>query len=150
MRLAVAFLMAWVCLNSAEAQAPKLDKRYGIEVDPENFSQKTPKDTLNSILKAVQMKKINYVVAHLADPAFVDKRVKEVHGGKFEEMVKETATQLMDSPDTLKQLRQFIKDGEWEEQDTTASAKLKDLKDRVFLRKLEDRWFLENRKAPAK
>jgi hypothetical protein len=126
----------------------KLDKRYGIEVDRENFPQSKPKETLESILKAIQMKKLDYVVAHLADPEFVDQRVKGVHGGKFESMVRETAAQLAEKPDTAKLFRRFIKEGKWEgggEKDSAASAKLDGIKDSIYLRKIDERWFLENR-----
>jgi hypothetical protein len=142
MRAAVILLIAGTL---AFAQGGK--KRYGIELDRENFPQDTPKETLESIIKAIQMKKIDYVVAHLADPAFVDQRVKEVHGGKFEEMVRETAVQLVDNPDTVKTFRRFLKEGKWEgEKGTEASAKVNGVKDTLYFRKIDDRWFLENRK----
>jgi hypothetical protein len=126
-------------------------KRYGVELDRENFPQDTPKETLESIMKAIQMKKIDYLVAHLADPAFVDQRIAEVHGGKFEEMVRETTTQLVDNPDTLRIFRRFLKEGKWEgEKGTAASAKVNGVKDTLYFRKIDDRWFLENRKkGPA-
>jgi len=125
-------------------------KRYGIELDRENFPQDTPKEVLESIMKAIQMKKVDYLVAHLADPAFVDQRVKEVHGGRFEDMVRETTAQLVDNPDTLKTFRRFLKEGKWEgEKGTAASARVTGVKDTLFFRKIDDRWFLENRKKGA-
>lgn len=122
----------------------KLDKRYGIEAETDAFSQKTPQKALESILKAVQLKKVDYVVAHLADPSWVDSRVQEVHGGNFADMVKETSAQLADNPDTVKMFRRFLKEGEWDEKSGT--VKLKDVKDGLYFKKVEERWFLENRK----
>src|SRR5262245_42266095 len=139
MRLAVAFLIGCACAAGAEAQ--ELGNRYGIEADTETYSQKTPKEALSSVIKAIQARKTEYLLAQLSDAAFVDMRVKDVHGGKFVEMVKETTTKLIDDPDTVQLLGRFLKEGEWEDGDEASSAKLKDVKDRVFFRKLEGRWF---------
>ncbi len=148
MRWAVAFLIGWLWMMGATAQ--ESGARYGIEPDLDNYPQKTPKVALESILKAIQIKKVDYLLAQLADPAFVDRRVKEVHGGKFEEMVKETTSKLIDDPETVPLLRRFLKEGEWEDGDDAVSAKLKDVKERLFFRKSGGRWFLENRKGTAK
>jgi hypothetical protein len=137
-------------VTTVESQEKKLNTRYEITVDQDAFSQKTPKEALTSVLKAIQAKKIDYLVAQLSDPAWVDQLIKEEHKGSFDGMVKEVTTKLLDDSDTVAQLRRFIKDGEWEDGEDTASAKLKDSKDRVFLRKLEGRWFLENRKEGKK
>jgi hypothetical protein len=143
MRAAILFLLAGTL---ACAQVP--NKRYGVELDRENFPQETPKEALDSIIKAIQMKKVDYLVAQLADPAFVDQRIKEHHGGKFEEMVRETTTNLVDKPETIKILRRFLKEGKWEgEKGTEAAAKVPGVKDALFLRKIDDRWFLENRNS---
>lgn len=139
MRAAVVLMIAGMF---AAGQGANLDKRYGIEVDRENFPQESPKEALDSIIKAIERKKLDYLVAHLADPAFVDQRVKGVHGGKFEEMVRETTTQLADNADTLKIFRRFFKEGKWE----GGSARVDGFKDGLYFRKVDDRWFLENRK----
>lgn len=151
MRLVVAVLLCWIGAAEMSAQVPnKLDKRYNVEVDKDTFSQRTPKQALESLLQAIQLKKLNYAVAQLVDPAWVDQRVKEVHGGEFAAMVKEVGTHLIDDPDTAKTLRRFVKDGEWTEEEGKATAKLKGSREQVFLQKLEGRWFLENRKKAEK
>jgi hypothetical protein len=130
------------------ACAQAANKRYGVELDRENFPQETPKEALDSIIKAIQMKKIDYLVAQLADPAFMDQYIKEHHGGKFDEMVRETTTHLVDKPETIKIFRRFLKEGKWEgEKGTEASARVPGVKDTLFLRKIDDRWFLENRNS---
>ena len=124
-------------------------RRYGIEATLRDYPQETVKETLASVLQAVERRRINYLLAHLVDPAFVDKRVKEVYGGDFEELVRETTAKLADNPAALKELQRFLKEGEWEGGETSASAKLKDVKDRqVFFRKIGRRWYLENRQKP--
>src|SRR5438552_14185099 len=143
--------MALVGVAGVAAQEPKEapPRRYGIEANLRDYPQETAKETLASVLQAVERRRINYLLAHLVDPAFVDKRVKEVYGGDFEELVRETTGKLADNPAALKELQRFLKEGEWEGGDTTASAKLKENKDRqVFFRKIGRRWFLENRQKP--
>src|SRR5262249_44517558 len=147
-RVACACLMGMVCLASVSAQAPKDTKpakRYGIEADLQIYPQATPKEAFASVLKAIDKKRLDYLLAQLADPVWVDERVKKL-GGDFAEVVKDAAAKLAEDPAALKLFRQFFREGEWEEMDTTASVKLKDVKERVYFRKVEGRWFLEDRK----
>jgi hypothetical protein len=123
--------------------------RYGIHPRLEDFPQSTAKEALASVLSALEQNQAAYVLAQLADPDFVDRRVKDVYGGRFDELVKETTTKLADNPNTIKDLRRFLMEGEWQGSEGSASAKLKDVKDRqVFLRKVGKRWYLENRQKP--
>ena len=135
------------------AQAPKKDakptKRYGIEPNVELYGQSTPKETLASVLKAIDTNRIPYLLAHLADPQWVDKRVQQVHNGNFEALVEETTQKLSHDRTSVKELRRFLSEGTWEVSDTIASAQLKDVKNRrAYLRKVGDRWFLESRQQP--
>ena len=141
----------WLGVVAVPAQPPQeaAPRRYGIEANLRDYPQETPKETLASVLRAIERRRINYLLAQLADPAFVDKRVKEIYGGEFEELVRETTHKLADNPAEVKQLQRFLKDGEWEGGETTASVNLKDVKDRqVFFRKIGQRWYLENRQKP--
>jgi hypothetical protein len=149
MRKVVAILVCVLIMETGvQAQKGKAPpKRYGIEADLEDYPQAAPKIALESVLKAIDNKKIDYLLAHLADPAWVDELVKTIHGGKFEGMVKETSDKFAKDPTLIKDLRRILKEGEWKEEDMAASACLKDAKDScVFLRKIEGRWFLEDRK----
>lgn len=146
-----ALCIVLLCLIGVSGQEAKEipPRRYGIEANLRDFPQETPKETLASVLRAIERGRINYLLAHLTDPGFVDKRVKEVYGGDFDELVRETTRKLADNPAAVKELGRFLKEGEWEGGDTTASAKLKDVKDRqVFFRKIGRRWYLENRQKP--
>lgn len=148
MRSAIPFLLALLAAVPALAQGQRLDDvppRYGIPFDNNNYPQATPKETLASVIKAMERRRINYVLAHLADPDYVEERVKKA-GGDFELVVREATAKLNDKPDTIKELTRYLKEGEWEANENQASAQLKDLRDRkVFLRKSGARWFLENR-----
>src|SRR5262245_55933096 len=53
-------------------------KRYGVTRDAKSYPQASAKEALASVLKAIRDRKFDYLVAHLADPAFVDDRVKRI------------------------------------------------------------------------
>lgn len=120
--------------------------RYNIDYDSNSYSQDSPKQTLASVLRALNERRVDYVLAQLSDPEFIDEQVARVYGGKFEELVKTVKVKFANDPDIIKNLIRFSKEGDWELGDTTASAKLKDLKEKIFFRKIESRWFFENKK----
>jgi hypothetical protein len=132
----------------AQDKAPPT-RRYGVEPNLRAFPQATPKETLASVLQAIEQRRFDYLLAQLTDPPFVDDRVQRA-GGKFDEVVNETRTKLQENPKAVTELRRFLKEGEWEGGDgNTASASLKDVKDRrVYFRKVDARWYLENRLKP--
>ncbi len=60
------------------AQAPQEPQtRYGMKARLKQYPQKTPKDTLKSVLTAIDNQDFAYLVAHLLDPKFVDDAVQE-------------------------------------------------------------------------
>lgn len=130
--------------SGAVAQEPSAT-RYTIDVNLDAYPQKTARECLESVLKSIDSRQVDYLVAQLADPQFVDVRVKELAGG-FKELVAETRSRMAEDPAAVKELRRFAKEGQWEESDGTATVRLKDVKTRaVFLRRVKDRWYLENR-----
>jgi len=151
MRVLLAVLIGLACGTAGPAgdgTEASLAKRYGIEADLSAYPQATPKDTLASVLKAIDARRIDYLVAQLADPDFVDRRVKDT-GGKFDDLVTEATARLVDDPASARQLRQLAKDGEWEVKEDRASVRAKDVKERgCYFRKEAGRWFLENRYKP--
>lgn len=146
-RLAAFCLIIGIGLGFAQ---DKISPRFNIDADTEQFSQKSPQDTLRSVLKAIDAKRVNYVLAHLADPAFVDQRVKDV-GNRFEVMVQETTKKLNADPESLREMRKFLTDGEWKEEGNAASASAKDVRGKlIYFKKIGNRWFLENRTVATK
>jgi hypothetical protein len=142
MRVILAGLVGLLCAGPLAAQEPA--KRFGVEADPKGFPQATPTEALASVLKAIDLKRPDYVLAHLADPAFVDSRVKSL-GGDFAALVEECAQKLVNDPGAARQLGRFLKEGEWAERDAAATVRLKDVGDRtVSFRKVEGRWVMEN------
>ncbi len=139
MRLVLTIVVLSTALVVHAADAPA--KRFGVEATPKSFPQATPKETLASILKAIDLKRPDYIVAHLADPQFVDQRVKET---SYDELLAETTARLVDDPGAAKQLRALLDKGIWVEEDATASASLKEREDRIAsFRKIDGRWFLQ-------
>lgn len=149
MRVGVSILLGLACtagMVAGEGEA-KPATRYGVEVDLKTYPQGAPKETLASVLKAADAGKFDYLAAQLADPSFIDDRVKGVFGGSFDEQVKDVHARL--DPSTLKLLHRFLDDGEWTTGDDKAAVRLKDLGDRaVFFRKIDGRWFMEHRSKP--
>jgi hypothetical protein len=149
MRLILAVLIGFLCANVMAADPAKADdsKRYGVEADLKTYPQSTPKETLASVLKAVENKRIDYVVAQLADPEFIDARIKRDFGGKFDEQVNDTRTKLDEA--NVKLLERFLKEGDWVGKDSPVIVLLKDVKDRaVTFVKIGDRWYMRNSDKP--
>jgi hypothetical protein len=127
----------------------KATTRYGVALDLAAYPQGTPKEALGSVLKAVENKRFDYLVAQLADPQFVDDRLKRLEGGRFGQRVEDTRARL--DPATVKQLRRFLQEGEWGAGDTEVVVKLKEVTSRcVYLKKIDGRWYLEHRNGPEK
>src|SRR5689334_11118955 len=103
MRFAFAPLLALACAAAALAgpEKPAAAARFGIEPDLKSYPQGTAKEALASVLKAVEAKSIDYLVAQLADPDWVDGRLKKTDGN-FKTLVKETSAKLLDDPGAAK------------------------------------------------
>jgi hypothetical protein len=151
------FLLAALVLSGPIAAQTSSGARYGFDVLESKYPQKSPETTLASAIKAIETKKFEYLMAQLADPVFVDKKIDEYKGlfkGKeesrtllaFERLGKETAKYFQDDPLLVKDLKRFAKDGMWKTEADKAVCTLKALPGRqVFMRKMKDRWFLENK-----
>ena len=125
------------------AVAQDKGERFGVAPDAKAYPQATPKEALESVIEAAEAKKVDYVVAQLADPEFIDDRVKQVYGGKFEEQVEDTRSRL--GPFALKQLKRFLDEGKWAVGKDQATVTLDGEKDRrVKLVKKGERWYLAN------
>jgi hypothetical protein len=148
MRLVLTALV--VLASSAALAADPPAKRFGVEPDSRTFAQTTPKEALASVLKAIESKRPDYIVAQLADPEFVDRRVKET---SYDELLAETTAKLVGDPGAAKQLNSFLEKGKWDEKGDDATVSLAEGNDRtVSFRKAGGRWFLKQpyRKPAAK
>ncbi|HVS37492.1 MAG TPA: hypothetical protein VMS17_18155 [Gemmataceae bacterium] len=144
MRVGAGLFLALVWAAGLWAADGAPSTRYGLEVDLKMYPQSTPKECLGSVLKAAESGRSDYLAAQLADPQFIDDRVKMLFGGDFRELVKDVQARL--DPAAVKQLHRFFSDGEWTADADAASVHLKDDDDRaVFFRKIDGRWYMENR-----
>lgn len=151
-----AMILGVLALAGQEGADPHA-KRFGYDVNESRYAQKSPEEALKSIIAAIESKKIDYLVAQLADPAFVDARIKEyikTQSGSddartfraFMRLVQETKDHFLEDPLLVKELKTFAKEGKWKTDEKNASASLKNLPDRqVFMRKIHNRWYLENK-----
>src|SRR5262249_44071087 len=145
MRVVLALLLGVACAAGLSAEEKEPAKRHGIAADLKTYPQDTPKEALASLLKAIEDKRIDYLMAQLADPELVDRRRKET-GGKFPDLVADATDKLVHDPGTAKRLQRYLKEGSWDIGDTQAVVTLKDDKERgVHLVKRDGRWFWENR-----
>ncbi len=132
-------------LLSLSADVPA---RYGVEADEKKYPQATAREALASALKAVTAKDFRYLVAHIAEPAFIDGRVKGVYAGKFDEQVDDTASRL--DALAVKQLMRLAKDGKWKEGEAEAVVTAEELPGRCArLVKKGGRWFLTHSFDPT-
>ncbi len=137
------FALVLAGLLSGDAPRTQEGPRFGVAPDLAAFPQARPEETLASVLKAIELKWWDYLAAQLADPAFIDQRVK-TFGGLFADQVDDLRARL--DPATVKLLHRFQKEGEWHRSDTETTLALKDLPDRIlFFRKIGARWYLEHR-----
>jgi hypothetical protein len=161
MRIAAVLLLGVFFVTHAGAKngKDKSNKRYLIALDTDTYPQDTPEKALDSVIKAMEDKKIDYLLAQLTDPQFVDRHVqrhaetlkleKESEVLKniaaFDAFVKEVTAHLTEDPTLIKDLKKIAK-GEWDRGDTVASVSAKDNKEkRAFFRKIGNRWYFENR-----
>jgi hypothetical protein len=160
MRLAATGLaLATLCaFADAQGEKKKTPFRFGFDVDEKTYPQKTPEETMGSIARAVDRQRVDYLLAQLADPLYVDYWVdrykadvtKGRDDGKrlvaFERLTRETIGYYQDDPLIVRDLRIFAKEGKWEEKDDLAIGSADKVPARkIFLRKIGERWFLENR-----
>jgi hypothetical protein len=131
---------AAIILLLPAADAPA--RRFGVEVELKTYPQSTPKEALASVLKAIETKHADYIVAQLADPEFVDRRVKET---SYDDLVAEATGKLINDPGAARQLRALLDKGTWGKvEGDTQSASLGEASDRIVsFRKAEGRWFLK-------
>ena len=156
-------MVALVLIVSARAEGQAGDKgkairRFGIDLDTKSFPQSNPKEALGSVVKAISDNRIDYLLAFLADPEFVDKHVAKYANqldpslkqaskvnAAFDRLVKETTENFLDDPSKVKELKRFLADGEWDE--GKSAFTLRNLKARsVFMKRLpNERWVLLDR-----
>lgn len=145
--------------QDGEKKAPPAPtRRFGMDVDETTFPQQTPAEAMKSIGTALDRKRFDYFLAHMADPAYVDYWVDRYKNdfpqGKesarallaFDRFVREKVQYYQNDPLIVKDLRAFARDAKWAEDANTAIGTVETIPARkVFLKKIGERWFLENK-----
>lgn len=85
-----------------------------------------------------------------ADPKGFDEAVRrEAARRAFRLVARDIRGTLDENPDNLKGLRRFLREGQITDAGDTASATLRDVRDRqVNFRKVDNRWYVQDRKQP--
>jgi hypothetical protein len=151
-------VVAGLAFAAPPASAGKDDivKIYGVEANFNLYPQKTPQEALQSVTRILEARRIDYLLAFLADPDFVKAKLKVIKAElpkaltdenkdliAFGRLVKETTKFFVDDPTKAKELFRFLKEGDFQGDDMAATVTLKAIPSRtVFLRKVQDRWHL--------
>lgn len=151
-------LALFVVATAAPGQNVTTAKRYEIEENLVKFPQQSPQQAMQSVVKLLNENRLDYLVAHLADPAYVDAKVeaysklfegppKAVELVAFNQLVKEIGEHFRLDPTLTEELRRYPKEGMWEVGKTKASARLPGIAARqVFFVEAKGRWYLQNQR----
>jgi len=151
MRCALAMLVVAAVGAVAHAQEKKENPptRYDVVGDAETYPQGSPKETLTSIAKAIERERIDYLLAHLSDPQFVDAKVKDL--GKFRDLVDAVKMQFNDDAKRQREFLRLLKEGNIDASGSEAKVTLKDIPGRqIVLKQDGKRWFLDNNDVAPK
>ena len=154
MRFGLALLLALgmsaLAFSPSMAQDEKIEKRFGLLLEAEVYPQTTPKELQASILKVLKRERYDYLVAHMMEPTFVDQRLQSTRT-TAEQLGKEIKGKFEAQPELLKDLNKLLLDGEMTDAGTKATLKHKDVKNQqVFMKKVGERWYVENRMKEEK
>ncbi len=162
MRSCNLYLVLLLVAASAAAQGLSTPGRYEVPEELVKYPQQTPQQTMQSVAKILAENDLDYLLAHLTDPAFVDGKVKEyaklykgppksVELVAFQKLVKEVRQHFVEDPMLVGELSRFGKEGIWEidAKKGKASAKLPDVASRrayLVFSNTTKRWYLENQR----
>jgi hypothetical protein len=149
--LALVVSLGLSAVLAAQDKAPVVPPRYDVNANPEQYPQGNARQTLESVVKALDRDppRVDYILAHLADPAYADGLVKQL--GSFDEAVRAVRAKMVEDPAAAKELRKFLKEGTFGGGGEQAVVSHKDIPARkIFIKKIGDRWFLENRQKEDK
>lgn len=173
MPMRIALIVVLISGSIGLAQEKKAEPpRFGVPAEAELYPQTSPKTTMISITKAFQRNRLDYVLAQLIDPTFVDEKVAQFYRIKFgktpeqdrdnrdydrrikeafDDFMKEVSKHMADEPKQSGNLTKLLKEGTIEEAGTSAKVTHKDIPDLALtLRQLEGRWYMLNDNSPEK
>jgi hypothetical protein len=150
-------LVALVLITAtASGQDVTKEKRYEVEEDIVKYPQQTPQQAMNSVAKTLSEGRLDYLLAHLVDPLFVDAKIqliksklkgppKAVEMVAFDKLIQEIKGHFLRDPMIVEEMSRYAKEGIWEMKDNQANARLPDvLSRRVYFIQVKGRWYLQN------
>ena len=117
--------------------------RYGIEVDLKRYPQGDPRQTIRSVIKAIQASEVAYLLAHLISPDQVDAKF---HGDPKALNTLASRATPQRTGKIVKALRQQLDDGAWTIHRRLAWAEV-DGTPALSLEKIGECWFMHNTPA---
>lgn len=122
--------------------------RYGIGRDLNAFPQDSPLTLKSSILKSLEAGRIDYLIAHLTDPKFIDPRIAKSFEGKLENQARETKAKLVGT-ELGNQLKLILQGGQLTIKGNEAVIIHPKLGNGLIVRflKIEKLWYMDNRKS---
>jgi hypothetical protein len=110
MRTSACITAALILASATVGQDPPAPPRFEVLHNVDLYKQGTPRETLNSILGAIERERYDYILAHLLDPEFVDARLATTQE-YFERVASEqigatVAGQLLKAEDFQKRVRE--------------------------------------------
>jgi hypothetical protein len=145
--LAAAIMTSFAATQEKNEPGPN---RFDVIYDPGNYPQATPQEALGSVIKALGRDRYDYLVAHLLDPAFVDDQLKSEKTTPAQ-LSKSVKAHMEEDPELLKLMKRFLAEGDFSAGAERVTVSLKGVDDKqVFLRKVGQRWYMENRRKEEK
>lgn len=175
----------------------KVEPRYGVMINTRAYSQQSPQEALAAVIKAVEERRFDVLVAHIIDektteakameqgrllendvdlelrrlrekqkanpigvkpeeqlpfePKEFDEHVKaEAKVRGFKATIEDVRKKFDGDLNILKEMKRYLRDGEFITIGDTAKVTLKDVKGKgIFFVKVNNRWFVEDRQEEA-
>jgi hypothetical protein len=144
---------AWIlvgCVAVAQGQTslvikldedpPRWAERYGKHVDLKLYPQSTPQEAIESVIKAMKVADITYMLAHLISPTEVDRKLKGDREALQKMAVKATPEKTKAMAGELEKL---LEDGIWTIRRNLCWATIDGSRD-LTLERIGRRWFMHN------
>ena len=127
----------------ANVRPASLVHRYGIEVDLKQYPQGDPRQAIRSVIKAIQVGEVAYLLAHLISPDQVDAKF---HGDPKPLNALASRATPQRTGKIVKALRRQLDDGAWTTRRRLAWAEV-DGAPALSLEKIGECWFMHNTPA---
>ncbi len=158
----IAIILIGLTVSSVSLGQPPENRvafeRFKVPLNLTRYPQLKPQEAMKSVADALSIGDYHYLMAHLADPTFVDSKINEykkrfTRGPEeakalvaFQQLVVEIEKHFRDDPSLFKELQEIGKTGQWQEGEELAVGRTPEVASRkAFFKKIDGRWFLLNK-----